>query len=93
MQAVGRSAVRKTVGGDVPTDCHLWIGFSSKGRMGVPRTLLKMTFPGATILDWDPLPPQLSGRGLKTEDRETFFEALLRTEGEWFEVRDFEPAF
>jgi hypothetical protein len=90
LQAVGRGAVRLTVGGDVPDDCHLWIAFSTKGRMGVPRQLLGRAFAGATVLDWNPLPPQLSGRGLKTMDRERFFEALRGTEGEWFEVRDFE---
>jgi hypothetical protein len=93
LQAVGRGAVRLTIGGDVPPDCHLWIAFSTKGPMGIPQQLLAKAFPGATIVDWDPLLPQLSGRGLKTNDRECFFQALLATNGEWFEVRDFGPTF
>jgi hypothetical protein len=61
--------------------------------MGIPRLLLERAFPHATIVDWDPLPPQLTGRGLKTKDRESFFEALSATKQEWFEIRDFEPTF
>ena len=93
LQAVGRGAVRLTIGGDVPPNCHLWIAFSTKGPMGIPQQLLSKAFPGATIVDWDPLPPRLRGRGLKTKDRESFFEALFAKKGEWFEVRDFEPTF
>jgi len=93
LQAVGRGAVRLTVGGDVPRHCHLWIAFSTKGPMGITPLLLERAFPGATIVDWNPLPPQLTGRGLKTKDRETYFQALLAKHGEWFEAKDFEPTF
>jgi hypothetical protein len=52
------------------------------GRGGRALRLLERAFPGATIIDWDPLPPQLTGRGLKTKERENFFEALVTNNGQ-----------
>jgi hypothetical protein len=60
-QAAGRGAIRKAEGGDVPEGCTLDIVFSAKGNgsQAVTPEILSMTFPGAQIERWDPLPPPL----------------------------------
>jgi hypothetical protein len=60
-QAVGRGAIRKAKDGDVPEGCTLDIIFSTKGNasQSVPPDILTMTFPGARILAWNPVPPPL----------------------------------
>ena len=62
-QAAGRGAIRKAKDGDVPEGCTLDIIFSSKGNgsQSVPSDILTMTFPGAQIEAWNPLPPPLRG--------------------------------
>jgi hypothetical protein len=61
LQAVGRSAVRKMVDGDVPEGCHLWIVFSSwaTGKGGVSPEILLDTFPRTKLCRWQPLPEKL----------------------------------
>jgi hypothetical protein len=61
LQAVGRSAVRKMIDGDVPEGCDLWIVFSSwaTGKGGVSPQILCDTFPGTKLCRWQPLPEKL----------------------------------
>jgi hypothetical protein len=92
-QAVGRGAVRKAINGDCPEGCNLWIIYSKSGRRPIPQSLLKLTFPKATVYDWEPSPPPLKGGKLKTDNRPRFVEALKAKGGVWFEVKDFAPAF
>jgi hypothetical protein len=54
-QAVGRGAVRKSVGGDCPPGCHLWIATSSLGAAPIPSELLKTIFPDCRLEIWDPV--------------------------------------
>jgi hypothetical protein len=62
-QGVGRGAVRKAVGGDVPDGCRLDIVFGTKGNgasVSVDQAVLRMAFPEARVVDWHPLPVKLS---------------------------------
>lgn len=62
-QGVGRGAVRKSVNGDVPNGCQLDIIFSTKGNgasVSVGRDILRKAFPGARIVDWNPIPKALT---------------------------------
>jgi hypothetical protein len=61
LQAVGRSAVRKMVDGDVPEGCHLWVVFSSwaTGKGGVSPAILSHTFPETKLCRWQPVPEKL----------------------------------
>jgi hypothetical protein len=77
-QAVGRGAVRKTVGGDVPPGCRLWCIFSGVGRMRVPRLLLGMVFPGATVEAWEPCGVRLRDSRHHTDNREKLVAELVR---------------
>jgi hypothetical protein len=54
-QGVGRSAVRKTIDGDVPEGCHLWLIASTRGHMPFPLTRLAEWFPEASVVDWTPI--------------------------------------
>ncbi len=54
-QAVGRGAVRKSVEGDCPVGCHLWIVTSSLGKAPVPLDLLETLFPQARLEKWLPV--------------------------------------
>ena len=96
-QGVGRGAVRKTVNGDVPAGCTLWVVFSTVGNMAIRPSVLSTCFPGATIRKWKPLGARLIGNKLKTPNRQRFFDALLRRLGEdecvSFELRHLEPSF
>jgi hypothetical protein len=58
-QAVGRGAIRKSVGGDCPAGCHLWIATSSLGAPPIQPELLKTIFPDSRLESWQPLPQQL----------------------------------
>ena len=57
-QAVNRSKVRLLIGDSCPVDCHLHIRFSTRS---IPRAILERIFPGAEIVDWEPV-ITLSGR-------------------------------
>ncbi len=96
-QGVGRGAVRKSVGGDVPMGCKLWCIFSTAGKMGIPRGLLRTVFPEAQVKSWEPFGVQLRTSKLKTDNRPSFVEMLLRRMGNGekasFELRDLEDAF
>ncbi|WP_198032226.1 DEAD/DEAH box helicase family protein [Mesorhizobium sp. LNHC252B00] len=66
-QAVGRGAVRKAIGGDVPEGCRLDVVFSTRGNgasVPIGRDILRKAFPKAQILDWHPLPIVLSSNEL-----------------------------
>ena len=96
-QGVGRGAVRKTINGDVPEGCTLWVVFSTVGNMAIKQRVLETCFPGATIRTWKPLGARLTGNKLKTPNRQRFFDALLRRLGEQgsvsFELSDLEASF
>ena len=92
-QAVSRSAVRKTVEGDCPAHCQVWIACSTTHQLGFPRSLFATTFPGAAIVEWEPLAPKLRGGRLKSDNRPLLVEALKARQGEWFAVGDFNPDF
>jgi hypothetical protein len=85
-QAVGRGAVRRCVGNDVPEGCRLWCIFSSAGRMGVPRELLGRVFPGAQVEPWEPFGVQLRSARSQSENRVRFYEELKRRLGDRGEV-------
>lgn len=51
-QAVNRSKVRLLIGDSCPADCHLYIRFSTRS---IPKAILKRIFPGAEIVDWEPV--------------------------------------
>lgn len=53
-QAAGRGSIRKTVNGGCPEGCNLYAVFSSRGGTGFPVEQLKVIFPDAEILDWQP---------------------------------------
>jgi hypothetical protein len=90
-QGVGRSAVRKTVNGDVPEGCHLWLIASPRGHMHFPRERLPEWFPGSHVEDWDPFPCKLRGGRHKTDARPPFVDALLAKRAEpCIRVTDFE---
>lgn len=95
LQAVGRSAVRRAVDGDVPKGCILWIVFSTIGHMEVPRAFMEEIFPGASIRDWEPHGPQVRTSKLKSDARAKFLEALIAKLGSRddisFEVYDLVP--
>ncbi|MEI9403546.1 hypothetical protein [Mesorhizobium argentiipisi] len=62
-QAAGRGAIRKAVDGDVPIGCRLDVIFATKGNgasVSVDEDILQKAFPGAQIVDWRPLPVELS---------------------------------
>jgi hypothetical protein len=58
-QAVGRGSVRKSVEGDCPPGCHLWIALSSYGKAPISPELLQATFPEARLENWVPVKPKL----------------------------------
>ena len=84
-QAAGRIAIRDYVNGDVPEGCTLWIVFATGGYMDVPRTILDWMFDQAPVIDWYPGGRKLRGGKLKTDNRPKFVEAILATNGQWFE--------
>ncbi|WEX07293.1 hypothetical protein [Chelativorans sp. AA-79] len=53
-QAAGRGAIRKTVKGECPDGCHLYVIFATRSDTGVPQGQLLEIFPGATVEDWYP---------------------------------------
>ena len=73
-QGVGRGAVRKTINGDVPEGCTLWVVFSTVGNMAIKQRVLETCFPGATIRTWKPLGARLSGNRLKGTSKNCFWE-------------------
>jgi hypothetical protein len=77
-QGVGRSAVRKTVNGDVPEGVHLWLIASTLGHMPFPKERLEDWFPGATVEEWESFPCRPKR---KNDDRPRFVEAVLAKNG------------
>lgn len=67
-QAACRGYVRRSEEGSCPRDCHLYVVFSSDPKKGMPQGLLKKIFPGTRIIDWEPLPKELTGNKRKVAD-------------------------
>ncbi|MDQ0997021.1 hypothetical protein QFZ34_002203 [Phyllobacterium ifriqiyense] len=63
-QAACRGEARKTVNGDCPEGCHLYLIFSTDKKRGFPRDGLSRIFPQAPIIDWLPV-WDLKGNNLK----------------------------
>lgn len=61
-QAAGRGSIRKTVNGACPEGCNLYAVFSSRGGTGFPVDQLKVIFPDAEVLDWQPDGPDVQKR-------------------------------
>jgi hypothetical protein len=76
-QGVGRSAVRRTINGDVPEGTHLYLIASDRGPMRFPRERLAEWFPGATVVEWRPFGTSLRGGRKKTDDLPIFVEGVL----------------
>lgn len=92
-QGVGRGATRRTVEGDVPPGCALWVIFSTyKNAMWVPLETLHKVFPGATVKRWEPLGVELTGGNLKSKNRPRLLAKLVDRigglESVSFQVRD-----
>ncbi|PST23399.1 hypothetical protein C7U61_02425 [Rhizobium sp. JAB6] len=60
LQAANRGSMRKSVGDDCPEGCRLYIIGSENKGTGFPRHDLRKVFPGAEIVDWNPIPKKLS---------------------------------
>jgi hypothetical protein len=55
LQAANRGAIRNSIGGGCPPDCHLYVVFPTNDKSGIPLGLLEQVFPGAVIDDsWLP---------------------------------------
>lgn len=67
-QAACRGEVRKTVNGDCPPRCHLYIIFSTDKKRGFPRDGLSRIFPEAPIIDWQPIEKVLTGKAKEAFD-------------------------
>ena len=88
-QGVGRSAVRRTVNGDVPEGTHLYLVASDRGPMRFPRERLEEWFPRARVVEWKPFGTSLRGGRKKTDELPRFVqEALLPRGGECFTERE-----
>ena len=81
-QGVGRSAVRRTINGDVPEGTHLYLIASDRGPMRFPRERLGEWFPGARVVEWKPFGTSLRGGRKKTDELPRFVtEAILPRAG------------
>jgi hypothetical protein len=61
-QAICRGNVRKSEGAGCPFGNHAYVMASQHATKGIPKDLWKDLFPGARILDWEPLPLTLTGQ-------------------------------
>lgn len=71
-QAACRGTVRKSVDGDCPEGCNLYMIFSTDRKRGFPRDGLEVIFPQATIKEWKPLGSPLGRDGLSGKALEAF---------------------
>lgn len=67
-QAACRGTVRKTVDGDCPSGCHLYLIFSTDKKRGFSRAGLERIFPKAPIIDWQPIQKELTGKAKEAFD-------------------------
>lgn len=67
-QAACRGTVRKTVDGDCPSGCHLYLIFSTDKKRGFSREGLARIFPRAPIIDWQPIEKVLTGKAKEALD-------------------------
>lgn len=68
LQAACRGAVRKSISGDCPEGCHLYIIAPIHQNRGLTKDGIERIFPKAPIIDWQPIEKELTGKAKEAFD-------------------------